>query len=145
MKRILTAVAGIVLLASVCTAQQYGTALVATQMVLTSGTSNINSVVTVTKYEDVAVQLTILPGSAATTNGNITASFARSVDGTTYETTAGHTVVAAANGTAAVTTVGTINAGAAGYLKLTTLQNASYGTVTGIVTVVKKPVRFGGN
>jgi hypothetical protein len=145
MKRFLAAVAGLVLLASVGSAQQYEVALVSTQMVLTSGTSNINSVVTITKYQDVAIQLTILPGSAATTNGNITASFAKSADGTTYETTASSTIVAAANGTAAVTKVGTISAGAAGYLKLTTLANASYGTVTGIITVVKKPQRYGGN
>jgi len=124
-------------------AQQYEVTIVKTQMVATTGTSNINSVITLTKYEDIAVGLRLLGGSVATTNGNVTASFALSTDGVTYETTASRTVVGAANGVTAVQTVGTINTGAAGYLKLTTLANASYGTVTGVVTISKKPQRFG--
>ena len=124
-------------------AQQYDVATSAALVVASGGTSNVNAVITCTKYEDVTVQVTLSGTTAATTNGNVTVSFAHGVDGTLYETTAQTTVVAAANGATAVSKVQNITVGATGYLKLTTIANASSGDGTVTVKVAKKPQREG--
>ena len=124
-------------------AQQYDVATSAALVVASGGTSNVNAVITCTKYEDVTVQVTLSGTTAATTNGNITVSFAHGVDGTLYETTAQTTVVVAANGATAVSKVANITVGATGYLKLTTIANASSGDGTVTVKVAKKPQREG--
>ena len=124
-------------------AQQYDSSLVLTQVVEAGGTSNINQVITLTKYEDFAVQASFV-GTAASTNGNVTLSFVSGVNGTLYETTAQNTVVLAANGATAVVKVQNITVGAVGYVKLTTAANAATaGTGTLIITVAKKPQREG--
>ena len=118
---------------------QYDVATSAALVVASGGTSNVNAVITCTKWEDVTVQVTLSGTTAATTNGNITVSFVHGVNGTTYETTAQTTVVLAANGATAVSKVQNITVGATGYLKLTTIANASSGDGTVTVKVAKKP------
>jgi hypothetical protein len=76
----------------------------------------------------------------------ITITFARSVDGTTWETTPRFTWATALNGTTAVVTYTNLNSsliGAAGYLKVISIQNAS-ATVLGTnasLTVIKKTLK----
>jgi hypothetical protein len=124
-------------------AQQYNTGSFTT-VVAASTTSNYTSsaVFTCTKYEDVSIWVQSKIADAGT--DNTTVSFAKSVDGTTYETTPSVVVTIANTGTTTVNTITNINVGAAGYLRLSSIVNGDTGdalTVTNTFAV--KPQRFG--
>ena len=126
-------------------AQQYSEYTVATRGIDAGATSNVNEVITLTKYEDVSVKVKSIAGLAASgcLSGVVKTTFNWSANGVDYlavplvmMTTgpvAGTPVVAISNQTM----------GAVGYLKLTTIQNLTEGVVTTSVRVATKPQRFG--
>lgn len=139
--KIMTAVlliAGLCPLTSVSQAQQYDATALHSNSVANGVTSNVNAVVTLTKADDVALELSIV-GNAGSTNGNVTATFTRSVDGVNYDN--GFTVIAAASGATRVTTVTNVTVGSVGYLQLTTLANAASSNLDIQVTRALKPIR----
>ncbi len=118
------------------------------QLVVSGGTSNINSVAAFNKYDDVAVAFKV-QGSPTMTNGIWTAVFRTSVDGTDFTTGTTHSMIATGLGATASVTVSNFSLKAKAYLKLISMANACYANSdsygTGIVTYATKPVRFGGN
>ena len=119
-------------------AEQYAATALHSNNVPASVTTNVNSVVTLTKSDEVALELSVI-GNAGSTNGNATATFTWSTTGNNYD--AGFTVVAAANGATRVTTVTNVYAGSRGYLKLTTLANAAGSNLDIQVSSALKPIR----
>jgi hypothetical protein len=106
--------------------------------------ANVGRAIKIDKQDNVGL-LFKFQGTAAGTDA-ITITFARSVDGTTWETTPRFTWATALNGTTAVVTYTNLNSsliGAAGYLKVISIQNAS-ATVLGTnasLTVIKKTLK----
>jgi hypothetical protein len=124
-------------------AQQYEAQLISSNALTTVTETNLASVLTLTKYEDTALQLSVI-GTAATTNGNVSVTVQRSIDGVNY--TAFMTLDLAANGATRATCISNVpptSLGPVGYLKFTTVTNASFGTATYILNAAKKPKRFG--
>ena len=128
-------------------AQQYNvTALYSTNNVAkTNGSASPNAVLGVTKFEDVAIELSAAGATAAMTTNTLTATFAKSADGSTYETTGSLTVTLVGDGVSATNyVVTTANVGAAGYLRLNTIAwNGTTTLVHAGVRVARKPARFG--
>lgn len=143
MKYIIAIIAAVAITASVH-AQQYNTGSITT-VVAASTTTNTTSgigVFAVQKYEDVTIWTNTKIADSGTDNTVV--SFAKSADGTTYETVPSVVITVANTGTTAVNTITNINVGAAGYLKLVSVVNGdASGNLTNIVTVAKKPQRFG--
>jgi hypothetical protein len=88
-------------------------------------TANMGNSVKLTKNDTVGVQVAVQGDAAGT--GAITATFARSLDGTTWETAPRFTMACALNGTTAVvqyTNFPNTIIGPVGYIKLISVQNA---------------------
>lgn len=121
-------------------AQQYTTYTLTshTNTVPASSTDTVASnAIGLTKYNNAAVQVQF-QGSAADT-GNVTFSFVRSQNGSSYDTVP-LTFVVPANGTTAVRASTNYQFGATGYLKLLSIANAATNSVTNIVIrVTLKP------
>jgi xanthine dehydrogenase molybdopterin-binding subunit B len=109
----------------------------------TTTTANLGSAVTLTKYDEAAVQIDYKLNAAGTTA--CTFNFVTSVDGSTYGTTSAHAVVFAPNGTTLVSTNLNITIGSKGYLKLLSITAANNtADMTNIVVKVSvKPKRQG--
>ena len=120
-------------------AQQYSSTAQFSNTVAVA-TTNLNSVIALTKYADAGIQLNIV-GGASSTNGNVTATFNQSVDAVNWSSA--FTVVAAANGTTAVTVTTNVNVNAVGYLQLASIQNAAASNLNIQVTIARKPSRTG--
>jgi hypothetical protein len=141
--QILICVAALFAAVQTTSAQQYQ----ATSLTLSgnsingSATSTENATVVLTKQDIVALALTAQGGNAGQA-GNVTASFSASVDGSSWQS-AYTTVVVAASGNTAVTTVSPVTVGAIGYLRLASIQNSSNGAITPTVKVSVKPKRNG--
>jgi hypothetical protein len=106
-------------------------------------TANLGSAVKVANQDNIGL-LFKFQGSTTGTS-NIVITVARSVDGTTFETSPPITWTVPANGTTAVvayTNLGTANIGAAGYIKVTSIQNLNITTATTncSLTVIKKNI-----
>jgi putative flippase GtrA len=108
----------------------------------TNAVVNVGSI-TLTKYQDVHVQIRCALTAAGTTSSIF--NFAKSVDGTTWETAPSTAVSVANAGTTTVQVNANVNVGAAGYLRLGTLTNGDNdGVLTNIVIkYTTKPQRFG--
>lgn len=117
-----------------------------TRNVEANSTSNYTDTATLTKYEDVTLQLEFknIHGSA---NSLCTFIFATSTDGTNYSTLNRPTIQGAFNGTTLVTINTNLTLGAAGYIRLISIQNACatslYHATNVAVRVGYKPKRFG--
>jgi hypothetical protein len=144
MKYIIAIIAGLTLAISGVEAQQYNTGSISF-VVAASTTTNTaagTGVFGVTKYEDVCIWVNSKIADSGTDNTVV--NFSKSADGTTYETTPSVVITVANTGTVNVNTITNINVGAAGYLKLVSVVNGDgSGNLTNIVTVAKKPQRFG--
>lgn len=159
MKNILSILAGLALVAALAlpaAGQQYtlGNLLNGgTQNIKSSGvnattvTSNYTGqVITLTKYEDVCLQLGFknLDGSATLP---VEFTFARSTDGTNYATLTQDVVSVPQNGTTAVVVTTNWNVGSVGYLKLVSIANTEtnelYHVTNLVVRYSIKPKRFG--
>jgi len=123
-------------------AQQYQPVALYTQgtnAIAGSATVSPAAVFTLTKFNNVALQLTAKASGSTDTNA-VTASFAKSVDGVTYETTPSVTLAVTSSSTNAITGVTNAALGAVGYLKLTSIVNSNTNALTGVsVQAVKKP------
>lgn len=157
MKRILLILAG-VLFAGVLHAQQYQAESFALTNFLAANATNTTigatntvsgghtvgvAIKSVNKFEDIAIQVSSILGGAGTANGKF--AFARSMDGTTYETTPSN-IVLVLTGTGAGRAVATsnINVGANAYIKCVSIANANDQEMTNIVIqYATKPQRFG--
>ena len=128
-------------LAGAASAQQYnpvpiytqGTNAIAGSATVTPATT----AVVVTKFDNVAFQFTA--HSTADATNAVTANFAKSVDGVTYETTPSVALPVTLNGTNAVSAVTNLSTGAVGYLKLKSIVNSDTNAVSGAsIMAVKK-------
>lgn len=123
-------------------AQQYkvSTLDTGTNVIAASGTlSPTNAKVVVTKNANVAYSVSFnLSGTGV---GNVVSSWAKSIDGTNYESTPSVTMTNVANGTNTVVGVGNTAMGAGGWLKLVSVVNANTpSTVTNLtVKAATKP------
>lgn len=134
MKQILAILAAVALCASAAQAQQYAVATAyssGTNTIATNGTVTNNFVIAATKVTDIGLAISARAVGAAT--GNITATFARSLDGTNWVSTPNITLAVAANGTNPVTAVTNITVGAVGFLRLNTV---AYADPTSVLTNV---------
>jgi len=138
---IITALVAVLAFAGSASAQQYSPVTVysqGTNAIAGSATVTPGSVITMTKSNNVAFQ--IFATSLAGSTNAVTANFAKSVDGVTYETTPSVTLAVTANGTNAVSALTNVATGAVGYLKLTSIVNGNTNALTGVgVTAAKKP------
>ena len=141
------AVAGLVLVTGLVIAAQYtATAL----SISFSGAglaavteTNPAAVVTLTKWDDVAVQVSGKLDDAGT---DVTVvKFARSVDGVNYSTTPGLLMHLTHAGTVTTSCISNWNLGAIGYIKCVAISNAAAtANVTNLVIkVAQKPARYG--
>lgn len=124
-------------------AQTYGaTTFGAVPRVVTAGaTSNINQVIDVRGYRTIGVALS---GKAhSSTNSVLIATFARSLDGSTYESTSGSGIpfvlyhIIPTNSVS--TTVTNFDLGGVGWLKLTTLVVSGTAVTNPAVVISTKP------
>ena len=123
-------------------AQQYTTVSLyssSTNSIATNGTVTNNVTFTATKVTDVGLAVTARGASGAT--GNVTATFARSLDGSNWVSSPTITVAVPLSGTNLVTAVTNITLGSVGYLRLTTVANGDPASVATNVTVLgsRKP------
>jgi hypothetical protein len=131
MKSILLAIFAVAALAVSAQAQQYSVNTLSTTNAISANTTiTPGSVIAATKHLNVALQPSFALANSGT--ANVTFSFARSVDGTTFESTPSVSLVVAANGTNTVTGFTNVSMGAGGYLKLTSVANANSTNVTGL-------------
>ena len=145
MKYLIAIIASLLLVVS-ANAQTYAVQnlSLATNAVAASSTETLSSVIDCGKQDTVAVMLQFKMSTSGT--GNQTFTFARSVDGTSYETLAGKqtAVVVAATGATTSTTVTNIPSYGAKYIKLISWANADAGAYTTNMVVkyaVKIPAR----
>jgi hypothetical protein len=84
-------------------------------------------VITLTKYEDVAINVRVTLDSTGT--GTQTYTWYKSLDGSTYDTVASYTLAVTPGGTGGtfVQVSTNINMGAVGYIRLGSVQNAQSG------------------
>jgi hypothetical protein len=133
--------------ASSVQAQQYRwTNVGATNNVPNNSTTsaNLGSVITATRYGEVAIDIAFALDGSGTTACNF--KFLTSVDGTNYNTTAPITITQAPNGTTTVRTNTSISLGAVGYIKLgsITAANNSAAMTNIVVGYSFKPSRVDG-
>jgi len=151
MKPKFIAIIGLVLLA-LCAfvvpvqAQQYAvTSVTITNHVPAATTDGIDSAaIALTRYEDIGIWWSFKMSAAAT--DNMTLTFKKSIDGTTYATTGGPSFVVAATGATTVNFVTNFTLGPVGYLKVDSIQNANGAAValTNLyLKIVTKPRRNG--
>jgi len=126
-------------------AQQYGSALSYTLTPVLAGVTETNpvQVATVTKYEDVSIQVSGKLDAAGTDVTKV--KFARSVDGVNYETTPSMIISLTHAGTVTTSVVSNWNIGAVGYLKCVAVTNAAAtANLTNLtIRVSTKPSRYG--
>jgi len=139
--------AGLVLVAGVVIAAQYSASSLSITFAgagLAAVTeTNPAAVVTLTKFEDVSIQVSGKLDDAGT---DVTAvKFARSVDGVTYETTPSMVISLTHAGTTTTACLSNWNVGAVGYIKCVAISNAAAtANLTNLVIkVTTKPARFG--
>lgn len=142
MKKILTALAVVAVTMVAAPAQQYSFSNAytsGTNSIATNGVATNNFTITATKFTDVGLAVTERGASGAT--GNVTATFARSLDATNWVSSPTITVEAALSGTSLVTVVTNLPLGSVGYLRLTTISNGSANSVATNVAVTfsRKP------
>lgn len=106
-----------------------------------AATNTLNSPITLTRYDQMAIQLVFkLNGSG--TSATVW-NFDHSADGTNY-TTGALALSLSANGTTAVTITTNITVNATGYWRLRTVENPNASAITNLqVMVWKKPSRYG--
>ena len=143
MKKILTMLALAVAALAPAHAQQYAVSTAyssSTNSIGTNATVTNNVTISATKVADIGLGVTARGASGAT--GNITATFARSLDGTNWVSSPTITVAVPLSGTNVVTAVTNITLGAVGYLRLNTVANGDPASVaTNVaVKVAKKPL-----
>jgi hypothetical protein len=141
MKKILTSLAAVAILATVAQAQQYTAAslTVTSNIAAASTNSPASAVRAVTRNRHAAIATSFAMTGAGTPN--VVFSFSRSADGTNYETTPSLVITNAANGTNTVTSITNLDLGAAGWLKLVSVANTNASTaITNLaVKVSTKP------
>lgn len=117
---------------------------------LNGGTNNIaaattntyNSVITLTKYDEVALQPIFQLTGAGTSA--VVFRFSKSVDGTNFIADASRTISVTAAGTTVVSGISNQLVGAVGYLRLDTIENPNASAVTNLTfPAVPKPSRYG--
>lgn len=128
-------------LAPLAQAQQYFVETVSSAATIAaSGSITPGTKIPVRPYSNVAIQVSFKLSGSGTSN--IVASFAKSVDGTTFETTPSVTVTVAASGTTTVSGVSNVALGGVGWLKLVSVTNANTPSTVAelsIKTAVKRP------
>lgn len=115
---------------------------VAAETTLTTG---LGSAVNVENQDNVGVTCAFKTTSADTSTGDITLLFARSFDGTVYETTPKLSFIVPSNSTNLVvgyTNLTVSSIGSAKWLKLVSFQNAATNSLTNVVTVIGKKKIF---
>lgn len=140
MKKILIALVAAFAAAGLSHAQQYSaTSLYSsgTNSIAANSTNAVGQTFVVTKNKVVGLQLTFTGTTG--NSANVTANLARSVDGSSYESTPSVTLTAAANGTNAVTAVTNVDTGGGGWLKLVSLVNGNNTLTNVAVKASKKP------
>lgn len=140
MKKLLIALVAAFGIAGISHAQQYSaTSLYSsgTNSIAANSTNSVGQAFAVTKNRNIAIALafTGTTGNSA----NVTANLAKSVDGTSYESTPSVTLTAAANGTNAVTAVTNVDTGGVGWLKLVSVVNGNNTLTNVAVKASKKP------
>ena len=116
---------------------------------ITTVAAGTGNAVKVDRQDAIGLQTTFQCLAGAET-ANVTLTMVRSMDGATWETTPKWTLAIAANGTNTVTCFTNLNSsviGAAGFVKLVSIQNAATNGITNLtVTAVLKrvPLGFGG-
>lgn len=125
-------------------AEQYNieTLTLSTNSVAANATNTASTAtITMTKYDEVALQFTSVLAGAGT--DNIVVKFAKSVDGTNYQSDA-VTWTFPATGTTTNTVCTNIVVNSVGYLRLTTVGNgAAQGLTVISAKAAKKPLRTG--
>lgn len=103
-----------------------------TNVIAASGTlSPTNAIITARKHLNVGLQAEFALSGTGT--GNVVLSFAKSLDGVTYETVPSVTLTIAGSGTNVVSGLTNVSMGAAGSLKLVSVTNANTpSTVAGL-------------
>jgi len=157
MKRLAFTLGLVIALAFPALAQQYtvGTLTLATNSVLTGATEEGNSsAITLTRYEDVALQFTFLAAGTMTNDcdGDVTFNFAWSPDGSNWNNTTNQNrsfVLSCAwtNDTTAVAFVTNVTVGAIGYMRLDNIINGDTNENSYVTNIVVKyalkPKRYG--
>jgi hypothetical protein len=140
-------VAGLALTAGIAIAAQYTASTLSISFAgagLAAVTeTNPATVVTLTKYEDVTIQVSGKLDDAGTDVTKV--KFSRSVDGTTYETTPSMVMSLTHAGTTTTSCISNWNIGAVGYIKCVAISNAAAtANLTNLVIkVTTKPARYG--
>jgi len=135
MKKLLLTLSAIALVAFLSAPAQAQTATLSTgtNVIAASGTlSPTNAVISIQKHLNLGLQASFALSGTGT--GNIVLSFAKSLDGTTFETTPSVTLTIAASGTNTVSGLTNVSMGAVPKLKLVSVTNANTpSTVAGLV------------
>ncbi len=143
MKKLLSIIVALVVIgAFTASAQQYSAVLSTNIVIAASGNTNIALAVTLTKYDEAALEV-IVSGGAALTNGNIVTTFKAGAGGTGFPNTLG-TLSVATDGATTAYGVSNLFLYAQGYLQVYALSNGSAtATSTNTVKVWVKPKRNG--
>lgn len=126
-----------------CQAQQYGaTTILSGKTIAASATTNCTTL-TLTKAPDVALEVAIQSADNGSTS-NATISVYKSLDGTTFETTAGISWTMALTGNTVKRYITNFTVGPIGYLRVTVANGDSGQSMTNVtVKAYQKPTRLG--
>lgn len=147
MKHVITILAALALFAFGAQAQgnyQAASLLSTTASITAGATTNYNTVINVTKWDEIALQLSYKLAAATANNSNVTVTLSRSLDGVNWGTADKLVFTLAANSTNQVSTITNIDTGSIGYYRLDSIANANTNTMTNIlVRFAVKPKRQG--
>ena len=146
MKKLIAGIIGLVLFASFAQAQQYTVTTLRATNVAGTATATLTDAITLTKHDQVAIQLST-KGSAAGATGTVTATFVQGLDGTVYSAATAFTMTAVLSGTTQINTITNISPGAVGYIRLKSIANGDLDAAiisTNTVSYAVKPSRLGG-